>query len=354
MRLDVPFIPDPDYARFLRTLGDQLGSVHFSLHSPQVADARNVMEPHEAGAIIAALGELPGVDRYLLVNARIQDPERYFDQAHLFRTVEILNRFRTEANLTGIVFADAYYLNALSRTAPEVCRSLQAVPSVNCMIDSAHQAFAYLRLVEQTAFAPPARLVLDRSLNRDPSRLAEVTATIRTRRLGLRLLLLANEGCLSHCPYKPAHDAHLALVRMPGCSDRTFAMNRELGCLATLQDEPWRLFSSPFIRPEDGHRFTSLVDGLKVCGRERGGRVYLERAVTAYAQGAYTGNLLSIMDTLGEFEDRWDIPNHELPPDFHDRVTGCHGDCSTCPICRDLGSHVHTKEFRLPTYQAGK
>lgn len=353
MRFDVPFIPDSDYARFLFEHRQSLESVHFGLQSPHVADARNVMEPKELDEIISALQLLGGVPRYLLVNARIQDPDRYFDQEHLKRATSAMARLTQEAGLTGIVFADAYYLNALSKAAPEVAAQLEAVPSVNCMIDSWSRAEAYLRVVRSSKFRLPSRLVLDRGLNRDPDKLRAVVKAIRKRWPGLRFMLLANEGCLPDCPFKPAHDAHLALARMPGCPDRTFAMNRELGCVSSFLREPWRLFSSPFIRPEDTHRYEGVVDGIKLCGRERGGRAYLERVVEAYVQGVFKGNLLTLMDTLGEFENRWEVLNHLLPEDFSDRVRVSEA-CDEEPLYEDLGQFVTRTKMELRDLRKGE
>lgn len=346
--LDVPFVPDKAYAAFLSSLSETVESVHFSLGASWLADARNPLRETGLQALAAALSRLsdhlPGLSRYLLVNARFQDPERYHDPAHLAEAGAVLEQLKSEAGLTGIIFADAYYLNALSKAAPEACAGLQAVPSVNCMIDSGPKAEAYLRLVETSAFEPPARLVLDRGLNRDPERLAATAGDIKTRHPDMRLLLLANEGCLPHCPFKPAHDAHLALARMPGCGDRTHGINRDFGCLSTIAREPWRLFTSPFIRPEDVHHYEGLVDGIKVCGRERGGRPFLERAVGAYAGGRFAGNLLSIMDTLGEFERSWSVANEALPEDFWRQATSCGARCTGCAYCRGLARDLVKKQ----------
>lgn len=364
MKLDVPFILDREYISFLKRHGVGLESVHFSLGSGLVADARNPLamtdSPKEADldGLVAGLAELSDIPRYLLVNARLQAPSLYSDVVHMLEVVSILERLIAEAGLTGIVISDGYYLNALAKAAPDVCARLEAVPSVNCMIDSSQRAMAWLRLVERSGFRVPSRLVLDRGLNRELEPLKQCSLVIREQYPGLRLLLLANEGCLPHCPYKPAHDAHLAVARMPkdggtglGCGDQTYGMNRDFGCLSEFRHHPWLLFTSPFIRPEDIHRYEGVVDGIKVCGRERGGRTFLEQAVKAYLEEKYTGNLLGIMDTLGEFEDRWEVENEALPTDFHDRVTGCRKDCDSCGWCTELEKYVRETAQTLPDFR---
>lgn len=356
MLLDVPLLPDEHYCRFLAAELGPRDSVHFSLASTEVADARNPLEFQHPVELVRSLRLLGGATpRYALLNARIQDPARYFDPEHLRGVADLLARLADEAGLTGIVVADGYYLRALGQAAPELAARLEGVPSVNCMVDSLPRAASWLRLVQASGFRLPSRLVLDRSLNRDPGRLGAVAEDLRERWPDMKLLLLANEGCLPDCPYKPAHDAHLAVARMPGCGDRTFAMNTGLGCVADVDAQPWRLFTSPFIRPEDAHRLEGVADGLKLCGRERGGPAFLRRLVRAYASGRHAGNLLSLMDTLGEFEHRFFVDNERLPGDFYERVSDCDRAClSPCRECAALGRFVERTDPGLPDLRGGE
>lgn len=341
MLLDVPFLPRDDYVTFLRERSDRLASVHFSLNDPRVPDARQRLKGPDVEAVVRGLNRLPGVDRLLLMNGRLHRPERYFDRAGLDETADLLERLLDEAGLTGVIFADAYFLQALSDARPGVCERLEAVPSVNAMPDTPARVFGLLDMIAETAFRPPSRLVADRALNRDLDGLSALAHGLRARHGGMRLFLLANEGCLYQCPYKPAHDAHIALVVEGLCGDRTFALNREFGCVRRMLGEPGLMLASPFIRPEDAGHYEGLVDGLKVCGRNRGGAAFLSRAVRAWLDGEYQGNLLEILDTLGEFEDRFLVANQDLPQAFHALTGGCGKDCAACPVCRELaGRHV--------------
>lgn len=342
MLLDVPFLPRDDYVAFLRERSDRLASVHFSLNDPRVSDARQRLEAADAGAVIAGLNRLEGVDRFLLMNGRLNRPERYFDVAGLNGAAGLLERLTDEAGLTGVVFADAYYLQALSDVRPEVCERLEAVPSVNAMPDSPARVFGLLDMIAQTAFRPPSRLVADRALNRDPEGLSALVHGLRTRHADIRLFLLANEGCLYHCPYKPAHDAHIALVVEGLCGDRTFGLNREFGCVRRMLEEPELMLASPFIRPEDMDRYQGVVHGLKVCGRNRGAD-FLMGAVAAYAEGRYMGNLLDLMDAMGDLAERVCIPNHGLPDDFFEQVSACDKACRACGRCAALAERIATR-----------
>ncbi|WFS62431.1 hypothetical protein LF599_17495 [Pseudodesulfovibrio thermohalotolerans] len=351
MLLDVPFLPDNDYVAFLLERSDRLASVHFSLCDPRVSDARQRTAPAGLDAIITGLNRLPGVDKLLLMNSRFLHPERYFDIKLLDETADLLDRLTDEAGLTGIVFADAYFLQALSDARPETCKRLAAVPSINAMPDSPARVFALLDMIDQTAFRPPTRLVADRALNRDPDGLNSLAHGLRARHKDIRLFLMANEGCLYQCPYKPAHDAHVGLVVEGLCGDRTFAMNRDFGCVRRMIGEPGLMLASPFIRPEDAWRYKGIAHGLKLCGRNRGA-AFLLRAADAYVQGRYDGNLLDLMDAMGDLADRVRIPNRSLPADFFERVTACDKACRTCGLCASLAERIAERvDPGLPAYR---
>lgn len=337
--LDVPFVPDGDYPQFLADRRDALASVHFSLHHPDMADARQIMERRDLTVIISGLRPLGDIPKYVLMNARLHAPDKYFSATHLDATARLLARLADEAGLAGLVFADPYYLQALSDAHPDLADRLEAVPSVNAMLDSPNRAFAMLDMIDATAFRQPGRLVLDRALNRDMQRLTEMSTRLKNALPTMKLHLIANEGCLYHCPYKPAHDAHVALVNEDLCGERTFAINRDFGCVRRMLSEPGTILSSPFIRPEDTRHYEGLVDGIKLCGRNRGVE-FLKRAMTAYLEGKYSGNLLDLMDAMGDLADHMTVPNERLPNDFLERVTECGKECSACGWCAALSKKV--------------
>jgi hypothetical protein len=324
--------------RLGRTGPRRIASVHFGLNDPLVADARQRLVPGDMAAMLRGLRRLDAaghVAKYVLMNARLHRPERYFSRSDLDATADRLALLLDEADLDGLVFADPYQLQALSDARPEVAARLEAVPSVNAGLDSPGRALALLDMIADTAFRPPSRLVLDRPLNRDMARLQATAGRLRQARPGLAIHLMANEGCLLHCPFKPAHDAHIALVNEGLCGERTFAMNRDLGCLRRMLAQPGLLLASPFIRPEDTAAYAPLADGIKLCGRNRG-TPFLMRVTDAYLDGAYPGNLLDLMDAMGDLADRISLPNGALPADFLSHVTECGHDCADCGWCSAL------------------
>lgn len=351
MLLDVPFVADGDYPDFLADHADSLGTVHFSVTHPSMADARQRMGVGDLDAIIAGLAKLADTPRYVLMNSRLHHPEKYFSEVDLAATGDMLSLLIEKGGLTGLIFADPYYLQALSDAHPDIVSQLEAVPSINCQLDSSERVFAMLSIIDGAAFRAPSRLILDRALNRDMGKLKDVSEALRSKFNDLELYLMANEGCLYSCPFKPAHDAHVALVNEGICGERTFAMNRDYGCIRQFMDDPGRFLVSPFIRPEDVSGYEKIVDGIKLCGRNKG-IGFLKRTISAYVSGKYHGNLLDLMDAMGDLADRVDLDNDGFPDDYFDRVTSCDKHCSSCGWCGGVaGAIVSTSDPGLPSLE---
>ncbi|BCS88890.1 hypothetical protein [Pseudodesulfovibrio sediminis] len=335
LTLDVPFLPDGEYPDFLSRHADRIHSVHFPLFNPNLADSRHRTTSHSINEVINGLNTLDGVDKYVLMNARFHTPTKYFDSDSLSKTATILEHLLNKTDLSGLIFADPYFLQSLSDNHPQTTKKLEAIPSINAALGSTEAVYAMLSMIEKTTFKPPSKLVLDRTLNRNLARLESVSKALRKTHPEIHLNLIANEGCLLCCPYKPAHDAHISLGVEGLCRERTFAMNRDLGCVRRMFDEPGAILSSPFIRPEDMSRYEGLVDGIKICGRTKG-TTFLSQTITAYFNGSYTGNLLDLMDAMGDLGDRIHIPNQALPDTFFDQVAHCDKLCAACGLCASI------------------
>lgn len=334
--LDVPFLPDPDYVEFLAEFQPALHSVHFSLFLDNIPDGR-----HRPGIVpkfadlAAALTRLPAPKKYALLNSRFHHPSLYGDKNALHRIITALDALLAAGNLHGLTVVDFYLLQALSDLSPEVAAQLEAVPGVNCMLDSFTKVQACLAAIADTAFKLPTKLNLDRSLNRNLPELAAISRQCHRRFPGVKLTLLANEGCLDRCPFKLTHDAQIAFANTGLIANETHAANQELGCIRELTVHPAELFKSPFIRPEDLPHYEGIVEVIKLCGRTLGSG-FLQRVVRAYANRQYEGNLLDLMDTLEWLAKRLYVANEGLPADFLTRLSRCDKNCRSCSYCRGL------------------
>ncbi len=334
MLFNVPVIPDAALALVLNRHTSSFYSCYFSLHAAGVHDGRHKQRLLETNRWIELLRSIRIPRKFLLLNNRVHGHGAYVDRDHLGTVAQTLRSMLKAGVVDGIVFADAYYLQALSDAGGEEASQLQAVPSVNCQLESWDQIAAMLDFIESTRFRLPEVLLLDRSLNRRLEPLAEVSDRCRKALPGVSLELLANEGCLYRCPFKLTHDCHISMVNTGHAFD-THRINRELGCFRTIQSTPSRLFKSPFIRPEDVGVYEPYVDVLKLCGRTLGAS-FLHRVIDAYLKGRFTGNLLDLMDAMDVTAQWLYIDNDLLPADFLRLLTSCSKACRDCPTCEAL------------------
>ena len=353
MLFNVPFVPDREYAAFLNARVGSFHSCYYSLYSEVVYDARHkhhILQTKKLTDVLA-LVEIP--KKYLLINSRIHAPGQYFDRSHVRTVAKAVTDLADAGMLDGIVFADAYFLQALSNAGGERLSRIEAIPSVNCMLDSFDKILSILDFIAATHFRMPETLILDRSLNRRMSVLAEVSERCREKFPQTRLELLANEGCLFQCPFKASHDCLISVSNMGKAVD-TFEVNRDLGCMQYFAKYPSHVLKSPFIRPEDAGAYEEYVDVLKICGRTLGS-AFLSRTIDAYLQREFHGNLFEFLDAMGWMAARKHISNDTLPEDFLRQLSSCAKDCTACRYCENVmercsgpvqANHVHG--FRAP------
>jgi len=344
MRFEVPYVPDAAYAALLAERAEALEGVYFRL-GPESPDARlpGLADPSPM-ELAAGLAALPDMPRLGLLNAAFHAPDMLAGD-RLRDLILVLEGYVAAGAVTGIVYADQHLLRALSDAAPELAGRLCAIPSINFRLSSFERAAAVIDAACSTRFRPPTSVILDRDCNRNPGALAALAQRLRREWPQMRLGVMVNEGCLYACPYKTAHDAHIALSRLTACRVGPDLL-RDLGCLRDFATEPGRLLASPFIRPEDVGHLEEVADFVKICGRSRLA-AELRAIVAAYVDGSFDGNLLWLLDTPEILSDRYVLENKALPEDFFTRTAGCSRRCRACGYCGELAGRLLTR--RDPT-----
>ncbi|MCP3872348.1 MAG: hypothetical protein GY699_04225 [Desulfobacteraceae bacterium] len=302
-------------------------------------------------ALSEGLKTLGSIKKYCLLNSRFINPSLYNDKTFLNQTLDKLELLVSDSDITGIVFSDAYFLNAVASTKRKIISQLEAVPGINCMIDSEQKAFSFFEIIEQTGFKLPSKIVLDRSLNRNIELLKRTAREIKKKRHHLKIELLANEGCIYHCPFKLTHDSQISFSNTQFATDKNFQTNHAIGCHAYFHKTPEKFFKSPFIRPEDIEQYDRIADTIKLCGRTIGFN-FLFQCIDAYINKTFKGNLLSLMDATHWLSDVCHIDNKSLDPDFFKILTSCTKDCKKCKICSDLmNKTAYKKPFKIKAYK---
>lgn len=334
--LNIPFLPEDRYVEFLTGCIEDLDSIHFSLlHNQRNLDSRIQVEPGIARQTnLGYLKRLSGPKKYALLNSRFYPPDMLLEKDGLVPLIHDLEYYLDHGVLDGLIYCDHYLIQALAERAPEVAARLEAVPGVNMMLDSLPKIEFQLNYIQATGFKSPAKIILDRSLNRNLDGLAAVCLELRQQLPDIRIEVLANEGCLAFCPFKLSHDAYISLANMTG-HDHTHAINCSLGCIRLLGEQPYRVLQSPFIRPEDIDLYLFHVDTIKLCGRTLGAS-FLINAITAYRNRNYNGNLLDLMDAMAWLADRLYVDNRLLSFDFANILSLCDNRCDCCGFCQEL------------------
>lgn len=347
LSLNVPFLVDDGYVNFLTENEERLQSVHFSLHDPLLQDARIQLENCSLDSLKESLSRLAMPRKYVLANGRFHPDAVYCGGDELQPLIKKLDELVSAGQLDGLIFADSYMLTAIGDAAPSLASTIEAIPSVNFQIDSTDKLAALLELICATGFRTPGKITLDRYLNRRPEELIGLKYELYRRWPGIAVELLANEGCLPCCPFRATHEALISLAncRVEGLDTRK--INDDLACVRQLTDAPYRILSSPFIRPEDMTFYQDKTDVIKICGRTLGPG-FLKKTIAAYLAGSYHGNLLELFDASHWMADFWSLPNQSLPEDFLEKIIRCRLDCSACTYCKELfETNAQTKPLKL-------
>ncbi len=345
MKLSVPFVADNTYIDFLVENKSRISSVYFAPPEGLPLDARVQSGSLDALFFKHHLPRLGEIKTYCLFNTRFITPDRYFDLRFLNRILDRLQALDSNGGLSGIVFSDMYLLTALSKTGHKQVKSLEAVPGINTMLDNAPKAFSLLEAIRKTRFKLPGKLVLDRSLNRDFKALENTVSAIRQAYPDVDIELMANEGCLNHCPFKLTHDAQISLSNTRLVPEMTHRISQKHGCHDFFLGHPHLFLSSPFIRPEDLTAYAQLADTVKISGRTLGSR-FLRQAVNAYIHQSFDGNLLELMDATRFLAESYHVDNKQLGPDFLHTLAGCNHLCVNCTRCRDLFNRTARQQTR--------
>ncbi|MCL1980256.1 MAG: hypothetical protein FWG62_04170 [Proteobacteria bacterium] len=332
--LNLPFLPEDKYLDFLGQCIADVDSVHFSLLPGQTFCSRTPTEPSiSQAANIAGLEHLPGPKKYALLDSQFYAPDLLTDSDFIESILGNLNHCLDHDVLDGIVYCDHYLLQTLAAKSPEIVAQLEAVPSVNTIQDSVRKIETQLTYIDETGFKLPSKITIDRSLNRDLDELTKISLIMHQNIPGLKLEILANEGCLPYCPFKLSHESHIAVANID--RDQTRSLNKSIGCMHLLNEQPYRLLQSPFIRPEDVDLYLYHVDTISLCGYSLGAE-FLINAITAYRARRYDGNLLDLLAASAWLTDRLYIDNNQLSFDFANLLAQCDNRCGQCGFCQEL------------------
>lgn len=276
-------------------------------------------------------------------------------------------RHLVELGVDGFVVALPVLLQRIRRSYPDVRLTVSSFARVRTVA----QAEYFARMGADTVVVEEA--------NRDLRLLRALGAS------GLTVEVLVNQTCIHECPYRGHHLNTSSLSAQTGAVGPRFEYPIVQCGLEVVRD-PVKLLSGIFVRPEDLEVLEEVgVRRFKISGRNRP-TDWLVRAVRAYANRSYDGNLLDILSYVQNLGPRGalrrlseegcaphvvgplaagfealadlEIDNRKIPAGFLRRIaaTDCaRTSCSACGYCagvarraiRVLGAPLG--EYRTPT-----
>lgn len=136
---------------------------------------------------------------------------------------------------------------------------------------------------------------IDYMSNRDFVFLKELTKVVHSK-----VVLLTNDICLYQCPYRSYHYNSMSHASQDWCEFNIFNIDYCIvNCTLQFLNDPKKLIMARWIRPEDLSVYEeSGFTRFKISGRVMS-TSWLLRAVKAYAQRQYKGNLFDILSGAG-------------------------------------------------------
>ena len=221
-----------------------------------------------------------------------------------------------------------FVATAIKKNFPEV----ETRASVNMRIDST-LAMGYLADIFDSYH-------IRRDLQRDLKTVALFSDWCKAN--GKTLCMLANSGCLRHCPAQSFHDN---LVAHDAEIDQTKNVKGYMPHLC------WKLYQNKenyeeilrcsWIRPEDIFRYEPYFKMVKLATRQHS---HPRMVLGAYISGHYEGNLLDLLEPgFSTIFRPYAIDNTRFPDDWHTIATSCAANCTHCGKCTEVLNRVLVK-----------
>ena len=334
---DIPLYDTPRFQEFLSKQAQSIYSIYYRFSGvPNSIDARNATSKDmELNPLPSFISSIPkGIKKFCLLNTRVLLPTCYETQS--LKEIETsVSTYYYNNWLDGLIVTDFMFLRSLSETLPfEVVQSIEIVPSINMGISSVSQAQSILSHIESMGFPMPPKLVLDRSLNRQPKILEQIRKWQDESYPNLKITLLVNEGCLPYCPLKVSHDCLISIFNQSySDSNAPLHVFRNFGCRAYMANEYYHYLTSPILRPEDLTYVEPFYDVIKIAGRTHSDD-FIMKCFDAYAHESWNGNLIELIDTAFPLRSECCIDNSRIPKNFYSRTSTCDLNCNRCGYCK--------------------
>jgi collagenase-like PrtC family protease len=268
-----------------------------------------------------------GIIPSLILNSTIVSPIGVLKAVEYAKTLH-------KHGLNNVTITDPYLIMQVKKEIPQMLVEASTI----CRIKTEDEAKYFKEI-------GVIRLTTDRETIRDLKLLRKLSRIMPIK-------VLANEGCMKNCIYKYSHyntlsanvDERPVLPFGEKYSKIKKAMEEmDALCVFTMKHHPYKVFSAPFIRPEDIKRYEGISNVFKLSTRNFDTK-RIEKTLKAYIDQKYDGNLVDILNTSYIDEVFEFIDNSTLNKvRFFETISSCDDDCEKCDFCRKLLLKTNTK-----------
>lgn len=188
-------------------------------------------------------------------------------------------------------------VDSITVTLPSIINiAKKYIPKVKIKV-STFQKIASVEMAKRFESLGVESIMLAENCNRDFRLLESIRSAV-----GCKLALIANVGCIYHCPNSHSHIVSTSHSCDHDKEQSIFTIiPHSADCMLAKLSNPVDVVKARYIRPEDVHYYENLgIDILKLCDRHTKTKVIEER-VKAYINRSFEGNL---MDLIGQKSER--------------------------------------------------
>lgn len=202
-------------------------------------------------------------------------------------------------NIDAVTIGNLYLIEVVANEVPEI----EIVASVLLELDC-------LARLETVSKLGPKYVCLSKTLLKNFNALKSIGKFCVAK---VEPILLSNDPCLHHCVFTNYHNDILSHLTGEGVYCDSYC---RLHCTKTFIGDRRNLVSASFIRPEDLQAYFSLGYRIfKLCDRKHKTE-WIMRALCAYSEGHYNGNLSDLMGPWNRHSGTYDFPIELSLEDF--------------------------------------
>lgn len=300
--------------------GSCIESVYFPLPQSCLGSGRNIPQQkdyiHDLRRLVC-FARQHAIRPILLLNPNVLDYSRI---PAIMRTLRELD---ASEHLESVVVKDPYLLQAVKTAFPQMECEVSILAHVNTLAKTRYWAELGATTV-----------AIDRDQIRNLDLIAAMSREVRVK-------VLLNEGCMKDGIFCDMHYNHLSgeiNYRYPLPVNLSRILQKA-PCLRLGKLDPEKIFSAPFVRPEDLKHYLPFTNTFKLSTRNAN-TLLIANTLRAYRDQSYTGNLLDLLNSpftqIVDFIDNKALDRY----DFFRRIATCDSDCRQCGFCRRLLASV--------------